>query len=203
MTWFDDMACDECLLDYITQVCGDVARSFWSCWGRCLNHVWDIEQTPQQGREFRFERQDVFFVPVSIWRRTSTTNIFIHWATSEWYIERTGECFYLVNHVDDKRAAFPNSPSQHPFTLFRLFPLPDASGFKKKILHATPTGILQTRWIEGTDGQATRQQAVDIPLFIYPMHWGVSCCHHNRYFWKFAAPWNPESAGPKGCEMWV
>ena len=28
MTWFDDMACDECLLDYITQVCGDVARSF-------------------------------------------------------------------------------------------------------------------------------------------------------------------------------
>lgn len=58
--------------------------------------------------------------------------IFIHWATSEWYIERTGECFSLVNHVDDKRAAFPNSPSQHPFTLFRLFPLPDASGFNKK-----------------------------------------------------------------------
>jgi len=28
MAWFDDMACDECLLDYITQVCGDVARSF-------------------------------------------------------------------------------------------------------------------------------------------------------------------------------
>jgi len=28
MTWFDDMACDECLLDYITQACGDAPKSF-------------------------------------------------------------------------------------------------------------------------------------------------------------------------------
>ena len=36
MTWFDDMVCDECLLDYITQVCGDVAKILLKLLGAML-----------------------------------------------------------------------------------------------------------------------------------------------------------------------
>ena len=59
MTWF----CDEYLLDYITQVCGDVAKSFEGVGDDvffttpCVGHRANLTT---RGRDPRFERNDVF-----------------------------------------------------------------------------------------------------------------------------------------------
>lgn len=134
MAWFDDMACDECLLDYITQVCGDVARSFEVVGG-------DVFFTTNSG--LQIWEAWWFFMTADLSANLNkdvnnkyllSTARMIHWEM---------DSVYLVNHVDWKWSLskmFTKTTSIHVPLRSLDFRFRDAFLSTTTFLHATPTG---------------------------------------------------------------